>query len=151
MKYTPMVCSPSGKSMVLRKILFRSGNSPGKRWKKYNKKIMSIKFSFMHYMKWTNVMLLVVFEEFELVCFFAAAPSSSPPVPTDLSGAALSVVLRERCSENFQQVYKRTPTPKCDFNGCSPVILLHISRTPFPKNKYGELIPTIFSHWFVSS
>ena len=89
MKYTPMVCSPSGKSMVLRKILFRSGNGPGKRWKKYNKKIMSIKFSFMHYMKWTSVMLAVVFEEFELVCFFAAAPSSSPPVPTDLSEAAL--------------------------------------------------------------
>ena len=36
-------------------------------------------------------------------------------------------------------------------HGCSPVILLHISRTPFPKNTYGELIPTIFSHWFVSS
>ena len=41
--------------------------------KKYNKKRMLIKISFMHYMKWTSVMLPVVFEEFELVCFFAAA------------------------------------------------------------------------------
>ena len=25
-------------------------------------------------------------------------------------------VLRKRCSENMQQIYKRTPMPKCDFN-----------------------------------
>ena len=29
---------------------------------------ISIKISFMHYMKWRRVMLPVVFEEFELVC-----------------------------------------------------------------------------------
>ena len=26
------------------------------------------------------------------------------------------VVSRKRCSENMQQIYKRTPIPKCDFN-----------------------------------
>ena len=25
-------------------------------------------------------------------------------------------VLRKKCSENMQQIYKRTPMPKCDFN-----------------------------------
>ena len=25
-------------------------------------------------------------------------------------------VLRKRCSENMQQIYTRTPMPKCDFN-----------------------------------
>ena len=25
-------------------------------------------------------------------------------------------VLRKRCSENLQQIYRRTPMPKCDFN-----------------------------------
>ena len=25
-------------------------------------------------------------------------------------------VPRKRCSENMQQIYRRTPTPKCDFN-----------------------------------
>ena len=25
-------------------------------------------------------------------------------------------VLRRRCSENMQQIYRRTPMPKCDFN-----------------------------------
>ena len=35
--------------------------------------------------------------------------------------------------------------PKCDFNkfakhGCSPVILLHIFRTPFFKNTSGRLL-----------
>ena len=26
------------------------------------------------------------------------------------------VVLSKRCSENMQQIYRRTPRPKCDFN-----------------------------------
>ena len=54
-------------------------------------------------------------------------------------------VLKKRCSENMQQIYRRTPMTKCDFNkvaillkshfdGCSSVNLLHIFRTPSPKN-----------------
>ena len=39
-------------------------------------------------------------------------------------------VISKRWSENMQQIYRRTPIPKCD----SPVNLLHIFRTPFPKN-----------------
>ena len=73
---------------------------------------------------------------------------------------------RKRCSENMQQIYRKTPTPKCDFNkvatpfpkntsgglllhrksyeialqyGCSRVNLLHIFRTPFTENTYGGL------------
>ena len=34
------------------------------------KVMLSIKISFMHYMKWMRVMLPVVFEEFELVCHY---------------------------------------------------------------------------------
>ena len=49
---------------------------------------------------------------------------------------------RRRCSENMQKIYRRKPMPNCDFNkvakyteitlrhGCSPLNLLHISRTP---------------------
>ena len=59
------------------------------------------------------------------------------------------VVPRKRCSETMQEIYRRTHMPKCDFNkvallcnfveialrhGCFPVNLLHIFRTPFPKN-----------------
>ena len=56
-------------------------------------------------------------------------------------------VLRKRRSENMQQIFRRTPMPKCDFikllcdfieitllHGCSPVNLLHIFRAPFYKN-----------------
>ena len=25
-------------------------------------------------------------------------------------------ILRKRCSENIQKIYRRTPMPKCDFN-----------------------------------
>ena len=58
------------------------------------------------------------------------------------------VVLSKRCSENMQQIYRRTPMPKCDFNlfeialrrGCSPVNLLHIIRTSFTKNTSGRLL-----------
>ena len=62
-------------------------------------------------------------------------------------------VLRKRCSEDIQQIYKRTPMPKCDFNkvakdfieialrhGCSPVNLLHIVKTPFLNNNYECLL-----------
>ena len=55
-------------------------------------------------------------------------------------------VLSKRCSENMQQIYRRTPTPKCDFNkitlryGYSPVNLLHVFRTPFSRNISGWLL-----------
>ena len=53
-------------------------------------------------------------------------------------------VLRKRCSENMQQIYKRAPMPKSDFIKSSPVNLLHIFRTPFPKNASGLLLPNIY-------
>ena len=37
----------------------------------------------------------------------------------------------------MQQTFRRTPMQKCDFalrHGCSPVNLLYIFRTPFPRN-----------------
>ena len=48
----------------------------------------------------------------------------------------------------MQQIYRRTHMPKCDFNkvtyqlrhGSSPVNLLHIFRTPFPRNTLGRLL-----------
>ena len=69
-------------------------------------------------------------------------------------------VLVKRCSEKMQQIYRRAPMQKCDFNkvalqlhwntlrhsnfdeitlphGCSLVNLLHIFRTPFTKNTSG--------------
>ena len=60
---------------------------------------------------------------------------------------------RKRCSENKQQIYRRTPMSKCNFNkvannfieitvrhGYSPVDLLHILRIPFLKNASGWFI-----------
>ena len=62
-------------------------------------------------------------------------------------------VLKKRCSENIQQIYRRTPRTKSDFNNaasnfieikvrhrCSPVNLLNIFRTPFSKNTSGWLL-----------
>ena len=65
------------------------------------------------------------------------------------------VFLGKGCSETMQQIYRRTPMPKCNFNkvawqsnfikmtlqhGYSPVNLLHIFRKPFPKNTCGRLL-----------
>ena len=65
--------------------------------------------------------------------------------------AALHRCFYKRCSKNNQQIYRRTPMSKGDFNkitnnfieirlrhGCSPVNLVHILRTPLPRNTYGE-------------
>ena len=62
-------------------------------------------------------------------------------------------VLIRRCTENMQQIYRITPMSMCDFtkllcnfieialqHGCSAENLLHISRTPFPKNTSGGLL-----------
>ena len=73
-------------------------------------------------------------------------------------------VLKKRCSENIQQMYRRTPMPKCDFNkvakqsklqgnfieialryGCSPINLLHIFKIPFPKNTSEGLLLVMVS------
>ena len=51
-------------------------------------------------------------------------------------------------SEYMQQIYRRTPMPKCDFNfieitlwyGFFPVNLLHIFRTSFYKKTYVGLL-----------
>ena len=32
--------------------------------------------------------------------------------------------LRKRCSENMQQMYRRTPMPKCDFNKVAKQLFL---------------------------
>ena len=44
-------------------------------------------------------------------------------------------------SEHIQQIYRGTPMPKCDFSKVAlPVNLVHIFRTPFPKNTSGRLL-----------
>ena len=68
------------------------------------------------------------------------------------------VILKRRCSENMQQIYRRTLMPKCGFNKVAmqlywnrnsawvfSVNLLHIFRTPFPRNTSGWLLLKIIS------
>ena len=62
-------------------------------------------------------------------------------------------ILTKRCSENIQQIYRRTPMSKCDFtkvakqlrHGSSLVNLLHIFRIPFRKNISAGLLLYIAS------
>ena len=67
-------------------------------------------------------------------------------------------VLRKRYSENMQQIYRRTLMPKCDLSnfieailrdGCSPVNLWHIFRTPFPMNTSGLLLLYMIYHQLI--
>ena len=55
-------------------------------------------------------------------------------------------VPRKRYSENMQQIYKRTPMPKCDTTN-----LLHIFRITFLKNTSGRLLlRPVFWHILLS-
>ena len=38
------------------------------------------------------------------------------PTPGNTQKQPSGGVLKKRCSENMQQIYRRTPMPKCDFN-----------------------------------
>ena len=44
-------------------------------------------------------------------------------------------VLKKRCPENMQQIYRKTPMPKCD--GCSTVNLRIFSEHPFVVTPLG--------------
>ena len=77
-------------------------------------------------------------------------------------------VLRKRYSENMQQIHRRTPMPKWNFNkvaklfysiklqsyfieialrhGCSPINVLHIFRRPFPKDTPKGLLLLVKGH-----
>ena len=83
---------------------------------------MSIKISFLHYMKWTRVMLPVVFEEFEVFCIFLAIFSfhyncqlvkgqlwrkcgraAAPPAPSVSTGLYLATLSIEQMLSTNQQ------------------------------------------------
>ena len=49
--------------------------------------------------------------------------------PLAIIRSSHSGVLRNRCFENMQQIYRRTPLPKCDFN-----------KVAFLKNTTGQLL-----------
>ena len=96
-----MVYGPNGISPQWKKALWPQWNIPlwfiEKAWfyerlflvvvmvmvkdkKRQYKRYMSIKISFMHYMKWTRVMLPVVFKESEMVFFATFVFSPSLPI-----------------------------------------------------------------------
>ena len=58
--------------------------------------------------------------------------------------AALQLgVLKKTCSENMQQIYRRTPMPKCDFNKCGHVWM----PASVLLNFISQYCKQIFSFW----
>ena len=67
------------------------------------------------------------------------------------------VVFKKRCSENMQQIYRRIPIPKCDFNKVASQLYWNRIlawlfsckfaanfQNTFPKNTSGRLLPNSF-------
>ena len=92
---------------------------------------------------------------FEVVIYSFLNFGKKAMIITSLQKQPTRVVLMKTRSENMQQIYRRTLTPKCDFNkvalqsnfveitlqhGFSPVNLLHIFRIPFTRNTSGWLL-----------
>ena len=85
--------------------------------------------------------------------YYVLVPRHKDQYPLNQQKQSSRGVLRKRCSKYMQQIYRRTSMPKCDFKKVgkqlywnrtsawmSPVILLHIFRTSFPRNKSGWLL-----------
>ena len=86
------------------------------------------------------------------ICFTCLTLKVRERVALEISEAATRGVLRKRCSENMQQIYRRIAMRSvilikllCNFieitlrHGCS-VYLLLIFRTPFTKKASGRLL-----------
>ena len=61
----------------------------------------------------TQVLVVKNYAKTDIKFFFAP---SSFALFLDIQKQPHKRVPRKRCSENMQQLYKRTPMPKCDFN-----------------------------------
>ena len=74
--------------------------------------------------------------------------SSSADICKDVQKQLSRGVLRKRCSENMDDIYRRTPMSKCDFNKVSLKLLawvfscnlLYIFRTTFYKTTSAWLL-----------
>ena len=70
-RITPLFLAPMEKARFYEKLFFELVIVMVRDKKKYSiKDKMPIKISFMHYMKWTRVMLPVVFEKLKVVYIF---------------------------------------------------------------------------------
>ena len=71
-------------------------------------------------------------------------------------------VFTKRWSENIQQIYRRTPMPKCDFNKVAKRLywnrtsawvfsckFAYIFRTPFPRSTYGWLLLNMYYRYLL--
>ena len=99
-------------------------------------------------------LLLVLYEEYRKLKYTANQGQIHLDQGNDLQKQPFRGVLRKRCSENMEQIYRRTPMPKCDFNKTalqfcchhtsaqvfSCKFVVYFLRTPFPKNTSGGLL-----------
>ena len=54
-------------------------------------------------------------------------------------------VLKKRCSENMQQIYRRTPMPKCDFNKVAKQLYWNRTSAWVFSCKFAEYFKNTFS------
>ena len=89
--------------------------------------------------KKTRMAIVMSFQNFQTFIKYRKQPSRGVPM--------------KRCSENMQQIYRRTPN-LIEITlqyGCYPVSLLPILRTPFHWNISGGLLPSGVPVMFVNS
>ena len=129
-------------------------------------------FSLLLFFTWTNTLFFTNFNGFfilfiYLIYIYIFQRFLSNMHPRNMSVLSIQCrkhplrgVLSKRCSENMQQIYKRTPMPKCDSNFieitlrdvCSPINLQYVVfRTPFSKNTSGGLLLQCLSNHTIIS
>ena len=81
-----------------------------------------------------------------MTCQYLPCPRKSTKTSNELQKQPSRGVLIKRCSENMQQIYRRTPMPKCDFNNAALQFYWNLTLAWVSSCKFAAYFQDTFSY-----
>ena len=148
---TPLVAAPTGRTVPKVRLLQFSG--------KYMFWKLNENLKINDTCQWQIFLLYSVTLNTKCILTFPTMDLTFPrffPNKKSFQKQPSRTVLKNSCSENMQQIYRKTTMPKCDFDKnakqlrheCVPVNLLHVFSIPFPKSTSEGLLLTFINKYY---